>query len=164
MRSRILSEARRRSAVGRGIVALLLAGTAALSGAYAVGRVAPWIASAPTTLQAAAISGTASLSGTVESTAPFKAAQVFIRNIDKGILYTVYTAAGQFRAVALLPGTYEISATTKGLESDVQKRALKAGDNPKLKLALRTSGTSAGRAVVNALETQASGITSVREE
>src|SRR5262245_63502411 len=35
--------------------------------------------------------GPASLSGTVDSAAPFKAAQVYIRNIDKRILYQVYT-------------------------------------------------------------------------
>src|SRR5687767_13744128 len=81
----------------------------------------------------------ATLSGTVDSTAPFKAAQVFIRNVDKRILYQVYTNAGQFRAVSLFPGNYEISARTKGLESDVQKVLLKAGDNPKLRVALRAA-------------------------
>src|SRR5215510_6933038 len=78
--------------------------------------------------------GRAAVSGTVESTAQFKAAQVFIRNVDKGILYMVYTNAGQFRAVQLFPGNYEVSAGTKGLESDVQKLSLKAGENPKLKV------------------------------
>src|SRR5262245_12153324 len=87
----------------------------------------------------AGISGTATLSGTVDSTTPFKAAQVFIRNVDKRILYMVYTSAGQFRAVSLLPGNYEVSVGTKGLESDVQKLTLKAGDNPKLKLSLRAA-------------------------
>src|SRR5438876_400929 len=83
--------------------------------------------------------GTARLSGTVDSTVPFKAAQVFIRNVDKRILYMVYTSAGQFRAVSLLPGNYEVSVGTKGLDSDVQKLALKPGDNPKLKLSLRAA-------------------------
>src|SRR5215467_8463582 len=65
----------------------------------------------------AGISGMATVSGTVDST-------------------------GQFRAVALFPGNYEVSVSTKGWESDVQKVALKAGDNPKLKLSLRAvSGT-----------------------
>src|SRR5262245_41867402 len=60
---------------------------------------------------AQAIAGTASLSGTVESSAPFKAAQVFIRNTDKRILYMVYTNAGQFRGVAMFPGNYEVSSS-----------------------------------------------------
>src|SRR4030095_17079494 len=90
--------------------------------------------------------GTASLSGTVESTAPFKAAQVYIRNLDKRILYQVYTNAGQFRAVSLFPGNYEVSVRTKSLQSDVQKLVLKAGENPKMKLSLRAGGgASQGR-------------------
>src|SRR5262245_5492032 len=60
----------------------------------------------------AAIAGTASISGTVESATPFKAAQVFIRNVDKRMLYMVYTNSGQFRAVALFPGNYEVGSGT----------------------------------------------------
>ena len=101
----------------------------------------------------AGLSGTASLSGTVDSSAPFKAAQVFLRNVDKRILYMVYTNAGQFRAVALFPGSYEVSVGTKGLESDVQKLTLKGGDNPKLKLSLRPVASTSQRTIVNALET-----------
>jgi streptogramin lyase len=97
---------------------------------------------APTTAAVQApVAGTARLSGTVESTVPFKAAQVFIRNVDKRILYMVYTSAGQFRAVSLIPGNYEVSVSTKGLESDVQKLALKPGDNPKMRLSLRAAHT-----------------------
>src|SRR6058998_1176820 len=98
--------------------------------------------------QGAGLAGTAGLSGTVDSTAPFKAAQVFIRNVDKRILYMVYTNAGQFRAVALFPGNYEVSSSTKGLESDVQKLTLKAGDSPKLTLSLRAIAASSQRTVV----------------
>jgi streptogramin lyase len=75
----------------------------------------------------------------VDSAAPFKAAQVYIRNVDKRILYMVYTSAGQFRAVSLFPGNYEVSVSTKGLESDVQKLVLKSGDSQKLKLSLRAA-------------------------
>src|SRR5947208_15373087 len=80
--------------------------------------------------------GTASLSGAVDSAMPFKAAQVFIRNTDKRILYMVYTNAGQFRAVALFPGHCEVELSRTGLEADVQKLTVKAGDSPKLKLRL----------------------------
>ena len=58
------------------------------------------------------IPGTATLTGIVESSAPYSAAQVFIRNTDKRMLYMVYTNAKRFRAVALFPGNYEISAAT----------------------------------------------------
>src|SRR5262245_22713230 len=104
---------------------------------------------------AQAVQATASLSGSVESAASFKAAQVYIRNIDKRILYQVYTNAGQFRAVSLFPGNYEVSVRTKNLQSDVQKLVLKAGENPKMKLSLRAAGGASQRTVVNALETNA---------
>ena len=90
-------------------------------------------------MQAAPLPGTAALTGTVESTAPFKAAQVHIRNVDKRMLYMVYTQAGQFRSVKLFPGNYEINVVTKGLDSEVQKLVLKPGDNPKVTLSLRAS-------------------------
>src|SRR5437016_4208039 len=107
----------------------------------------------PLPAQSGATAGTASLSGTVDSATPFKAAQVFIRNTDKRILYMVYTNAGQFRAVSLFPGNYEVKVGTKGLESDVQKLTVKAGENPKLKLSLHAIAASSQRIVVNALET-----------
>src|SRR5204863_7860590 len=96
------------------------------------------LASAPvTTVQAPAVRGMASMSGTVTSAKPFKAAQVYIRNVDMRIMYMVFTNAGQFRALSLFPGNYEVSVTAKGLKSDVRKVTLKAGDNPKLNLALQ---------------------------
>src|SRR5229473_8049676 len=85
-----------------------------------------------TTVQAATLPGMASLSGTVESPKPFKAAQVYIRNVDKRILYMVYTNAGQYRAVSLFPGNYEINVVAKGFKSDVRKLTVKTGDNPKV--------------------------------
>ncbi|MBM4197935.1 MAG: hypothetical protein FJ197_12760 [Gammaproteobacteria bacterium] len=87
--------------------------------------------------QATTIKGLATITGTVDATRPFKAAQVFIRNVDKRMLYMVYTNQGRFRAVALLPGTYEINVQARGLQSDVQKLAIKAGDSPQVQLSLR---------------------------
>ena len=97
---------------------------------------AAWAAGMPRPQQARPF---ASVSGAVDSAAAFKAAQVYIRNVDKRILYMVYTSAGQFRAVSLFPGNYEVSVIAKGMASDVQKVALKAGDNPRLKLSLRAA-------------------------
>ena len=79
--------------------------------------------------QTATLPGTASVTGTVESSAPYNAAQVFIRNTDKRMLYMVYTNAKRFRAVALFPGNYEISAATGQLTSSVQRLAIKAGES-----------------------------------
>ena len=85
----------------------------------------------------AAVPGTATVSGTVTASQPFQAAQVYIRNLDKGIVYMVYTQGGRFRAVALFPGNYEISASTKHLESDVRTLAVEAGDAPEVSLTMR---------------------------
>src|SRR5713226_1049757 len=131
--------------------AVLLAGMG-LAGIVAAGYLALPLGGGParltTTVQAATLPGMASLSGTVESPKPFKAAQVYIRNVDKRIMYMVYTSAGQFRAVQLFPGNYEISVTLKGFKSDVQKVAVKAGDAQKIKLTLQEEAV-AGTAVTD---------------
>lgn len=98
------------------------------------------VAAQTTTAANKSLAGMGTLSGTVEATKPFKAAQVYIHNVDKRIVYMVYTQAGRFRAVALFPGNYEINVRAKGLESDGQKLVLKAGDQPSVKLTLRDSG------------------------
>jgi sugar lactone lactonase YvrE len=114
--------------------------------------------------QTATVPGAASLSGTVESSAPYNAAQVFIRNTDKRMLYMVYTNAKRFRAVALFPGNYEISAATKDLKSDVQKLAIKAGESPKVTLTFRQPAAAVDRAIVNANEGETQGTSRVRIE
>ena len=138
------------SASRRSVLPLL-----ALAGSLAVGYMVFGLsgrAAAPQAApKAAALSGTASLSGTVDSAKPFKAAQVYLRNVDKRIRYMVYTNAGQFRAVALFPGNYEINATAKGLKSDVQKLVVKAGDNPKIKVTLQEAAARNAGEGVNTL-------------
>src|ERR1700674_1205439 len=115
----------------------LVAFTVALATASLVVARGPWTPAPLTRVEAATLPGMTSLSGTVESAKPFKAAQVYIKNVDKRIMYMVYTSAGQFRAVQLFPGNYEVSVTLKGFKSDVQKVAVKAGDAPKMKLTLQ---------------------------
>ena len=84
----------------------------------------------------AAVPGTATLSGTVTASEPFTAAQVYLRNVDKDVVYMVYTNRGRYRAVALFPGTYEVSASTKHLESDARTVTVAAGDAAEIDLAL----------------------------
>ena len=86
----------------------------------------------------AAVPGLGNLTGTVQAATSFKAAQVLIRNVDKHVLYMVYTNGGKFRSVALFPGNYEVSARTGALQSDMQKLVVKAGDNPEIQLSLKT--------------------------
>ena len=90
-------------------------------------------------LQTNAVRGTGSLTGTVTAPMPFKAAQVYIRNAQKRMLYMVFTEAGRFRAMALLPGEYEVSVRAKGLASGVQKLTIRAGESPRLTLAMQPS-------------------------
>ena len=85
----------------------------------------------------AEVPGTATLTGAVTASQPFQAAQVYIRNLDQDIVYMVYTNGGRFRAVALFPGNYEISASTKHLESDVQTFVVEAGGTAELSLTMR---------------------------
>jgi streptogramin lyase len=80
--------------------------------------------------------GLAKASGTVTSPSEFKAAKVYFRNPDKRMLYMVYTNAGKFQAMNLMPGNYEVSVEANGLESDVQKIELKAGSKATVNLSL----------------------------
>ncbi len=114
------------------VIALL-----SFAAAYSGQLVSVCAAAAQTAGKAASPAGTASLSGTVDAPKPFKAARVYIRNVDKRMLYTVFTNAGAFRAVALFPGNYEVNVQAVGLESDIQNVVLKAGEHQSVKLSLR---------------------------
>ena len=131
---KVTRSSHRQPAASRRVPLMMIAVIGSLAVAYAVSG---WATAAPAQAQTPALSGMAKLSGTVNSPKPFKAAQVYIRNVDMRIMYMVFTNAGQFRAVSLFPGNYEISVTAKGLKSDVQKLAVKAGDNPKINVSLQ---------------------------
>jgi len=113
----------------RRFLAVVIALTAGLCASYAV---TPRV----TAQQRSELSGMGRLSGTVTAASAFKAAQVFLHNVDRNIVYMVFTSAGQFRSVALFPGNYEVSVKTKGLESDVRTLTLRAGEHAKMNLAL----------------------------
>src|SRR5437660_11301350 len=131
---------------------------AALAGAAA----ALWAAGRlPMALQAAPLPGTASLTGAVDASAPFRAAQVSIRNVDNNVLYMVYTNGGQFRAVNLFPGRYEVSAATKGFVSETLKLDLKPGPNAKVKLTLQSPTGQSQRTIINSLESETTANSSV---
>ena len=111
---------------------------ACLGIAYAI-NVSGWF-SAPATVaaqQRGPLAGMARLSGTVTAPQAFKAAQVFIRNVDKHVLYMVFTSGGKYRSLGLFPGNYEVSVKSKGLESSVQKLVLKADETATLSLAMQ---------------------------
>jgi hypothetical protein len=76
----------------------------------------------------------------------------------------LYTNAKRFRAVALFPGNYEVSAATGQLKSDVQRLAIKAGESPKVTLTFAQPAAAADRAIVNANESESQGVSRVRLE
>src|SRR5262245_10884019 len=119
--------------------ALLASSLLATCVAIGVGE---WTGTAPGKLEAA-LPGMATVTGTVTAPSSFSAAQVYLRNTDKGILHMVYTQAGRFRATPLFPGNYEVTVIAKGLASDKQRVTLKVGDNPALALTLHAGSAPA---------------------
>src|SRR5688500_5050803 len=135
---KMLWSSQRRSMRGRQVLMLAIAVTGLVAGYFVSGAS---VGAAQSREKAGALQGMATLTGTVDATKPFKAAQAYIRNVDKRMVYMVYTHAGKFRAVALLPGNYEINVQARGLESDVQQVVIKAGDRPNVKLSLRDASS-----------------------
>ncbi|MEQ1761300.1 MAG: carboxypeptidase-like regulatory domain-containing protein, partial [Vicinamibacterales bacterium] len=95
--------------------------------------------SVATAQNAGPLQGLGSITGTVTAPSAFKAARVYLRNTDKNIMYMVYTSAGAFRAVAMLPGNYELTVKGRGLESAAQKLVVKAGVNPAVKVGMQAA-------------------------
>ena len=81
--------------------------------------------------------GTATLSGGVDAPKPFKAAQVHLMNVDKNVLFMVYTSGGRYRAVNLFPGRYEVTVQKPGFATDMRTVVLAAGAGQTLDFSLR---------------------------
>jgi virginiamycin B lyase len=69
------------------------------------------------------------LSGTVTADQPFKAAQVTARHLDKNVIYMVYTASGNYRAVQLFPGRYELRVEKSGFSTPPRQIEIEPGSN-----------------------------------
>ena len=143
---------------------LLFLSIALTSALILAAAVAGRLEGTPQVAHAAVPPGLGALSGAVQSATPVKAAQVLIRNVDKRILYMVYTAGGRFRSVALFPGNYEVSARSGALQSDVQKVVVKAGDNAPVMLSLRNAANTSQRTIVTALESETIADANVQQE
>src|SRR5688572_7162093 len=83
------------------------------------------------------LAGLATVSGTVTSPSPFRAAKVYLRNTDKRVQYMVYTAGGKYQAIHLMPGKYEMRVEADGLDSPMTPFTLNAGTNPPQNATLR---------------------------
>jgi virginiamycin B lyase len=86
---------------------------------------------------AAPVSGTAALAGTVQAPKPFQAAQVHLMNVDKNVLFMVYTSGGRYQAVNLFPGRYEVTVHKPGFAAAPQTITLEAGATRTLDITLR---------------------------
>ena len=53
----------------------------------------------------ATLAGLGSISGTVKAPKEFKAAKVYVKNVDKNVVYMVFTEGGRYQAVDLFPAT-----------------------------------------------------------
>src|ERR1700683_12949 len=74
------------------------------------------------------LAGLGSISGTVKAPKEFKAAKVYVKNVDKNVVYMVFTEGGRYQAVDLFPGNYEVSVTKNGFSGgDVQKITIASG-------------------------------------
>ena len=79
---------------------------------------------------------TGTLTGTVVADAPFSAAMVSARQLDGNMIYTVFTAKGDYRAVHLFPGRYEISVWKPGFAADMTNVDIVAGSNTEADLTM----------------------------
>src|ERR1700686_3122280 len=84
------------------------------------------------------LAGLGSISGTVKAPKEFKAAKVYAKNVDKNVVYMVFTEGGRYHAVDLFPGNYEVSVTKNGFSGgDVQKVTITAGGTATADFALK---------------------------
>jgi virginiamycin B lyase len=84
------------------------------------------------------LAGMGSLSGAVKAPKEFKAAKVYAKNVDKNVVYMVFTENGRYHAVDLFPGNYEVSVTKNGFSGgDVQKVTITAGGSATADFALK---------------------------
>jgi virginiamycin B lyase len=94
---------------------------------------------------AGTIAGTGSVSGKVTAPKPFLAAEVHLMNRDKNILFMVYTHNGDYEAINLFPGNYEVSVVKRGFAADPKKIILKAGEGTSLDFTLREVSSKVGQ-------------------
>src|SRR5712692_1334566 len=96
-----------------------------------------WVASGPSVAAESTIAGTGAVSGVVTASKPFTAAQVYLRNAEKGVTFMVYTAGGKYQAVNLYPGDYDVTVARRGFASDPQKVKVLAGASVKADFVLK---------------------------
>ena len=79
-------------------------------------------------------------------------------NVDKHVLYMVYTSGGQFRSVALFPGNYEVSATRRGAAVRCAEARRQSWRQPGGDAVAADAGRGSQRTIVGALEGETAAI------
>ncbi|MDB5583083.1 MAG: hypothetical protein JWR80_8259 [Bradyrhizobium sp.] len=82
----------------------------------------------------------ATISGTVSASVPLVAAKVRAFNLDRRIMYLVFTNKGHFQAAGLIPGKYEISVEKNGFITEKQNADITAGQSLALDFNLKAGG------------------------
>ena len=95
------------------------------------------------------VPGTGALIGSVKAPKPFQAARIYALNLDKNVLFMVYTAEGRYRAINLFPGKYEVRVEKKGFVSETEKVVVTAGSSSTLNFDLKLDESSDGVSAVS---------------
>ena len=117
--------------IGAGWIVALLA---LACGSFAVAQPA----TQPAPAAKSELSGLASVSGTVTSYAPFKAAKVYFRDVEKRMQYMVYTAGGKYQTMHLF-GARHLNA--EAWNAFVEMMLKNGADAPSSRRALRSKLT-----------------------
>ncbi len=95
------------------------------------------IASSALPGEAALLPGMGELSGKVTGPKSVALAKVYAKNTDKNIGYAVFVSGGNFRAVDLFPGHYEVTITKNGFAPQTAQVDVRAGALAKIDFALQ---------------------------
>ncbi len=76
------------------------------------------------------VPGTATLSGKITAPAACEAARMYAQNMDRNVIYMVYTGDGNYQAVAMFLGNYEVWVEKIGLKRSAGKSSLKREGRP----------------------------------
>ncbi len=86
---------------------------------------------------------TGTLSGRVVADEPVQAAQVYAHNPDTQMTYMVYAIGGQYRAINLMPGTYDVRVEHPDFVADSQRVVVGSGEDAAANFMLRKSDETA---------------------
>ena len=96
------------------------------------------------------LAGTGTLSGTVDAEVDFQAAQVYAHLPGMQVTYMVYTHGGDYEAVNLRPGTYDVWVEHPDLSSESRQVVIESGRQATADFTLSRADAS-GSAIIGSL-------------